>query len=299
MQISIFAAFIAGLISFLSPCVLPLVPGYISMLSGIGVEQLRQGDRPRTSLFASALAFVGGFSLVFVSFGASASAVGQFLLHNKSLLAPFAGAVIVLFGLHLIGWLGRIPVVAGLVVGALLVVTGVVLWARSGPDTRETFPAQLISVSLIFLAGPTLTRWLNRDVHFRSLGGQSQGKDGAKQGPFAGMFSGFLLGFAFAFGWTPCIGPILAGVLGLAATSGTVTRGVFLLAVYSAGLAIPFLLTALGINRFLRFYQRFRRHLQAVEVASGGLLLAVGGLIFVNRLTWLSGKLSFLNRFVK
>ncbi len=123
--------------------------------------------------------------------------------------------------------------------------------------------------------------------------------DCAKQGPFAGVLSGFLLGFAFAFGWTPCIGPILAGVLGMAASSGTVGQGVFLLAIYSTGLAIPFLLTALGINQFLRFYQRFRRHLAAVEVASGGLLLAVGCLIFVNRLTWLSGKLSFLNAFVK
>lgn len=299
MQISIVAAFLAGLISFLSPCVLPLVPGYISMLSGIGVEQLKQGDRPRTSLFASSIAFVNGFSLVFISFGASASAVGQFLLHNRTLLAPFAGAMIVLFGLHLVGWLGHIPVRAGLVLGGALATAGVVIWLRSGPDARATVPAQLISVSLIFLAGPTLTRWLNRDVHFRNLGGQSQGQDSAKQGPFAGMVSGFLLGFAFAFGWTPCIGPILAGVLGMAATSGTVAQGVFMLAVYSAGLAIPFLLTALGINQFLRFYQRFRRHLAAVEVASGGLLLAVGGLIFVNRLTWLSGKLSFLNFFVR
>ena len=108
-----------------------------------------------------------------------------------------------------------------------------------------------------------------------------------------------LLGFAFAFGWTPCIGPILAGVLAMAATAETVSRGIFLLAFYSAGLAIPFLLTALGINQFLRFYQRFRRHLHAVEVGSGALLLAVGYLIFFNRLTWLSGKLSFLNVFVK
>src|SRR6202035_5347049 len=90
MQISIFAAFIAGLISFLSPCVLPLVPGYISMLSGIGVEQLRQGEQPRGSLLTSAIAFVCGFSVVFVTFGASASAVGQFLVHNRNLLAPFA-----------------------------------------------------------------------------------------------------------------------------------------------------------------------------------------------------------------
>ena len=298
MQVSILAAFVAGLISFLSPCVLPLVPGYISMLSGIGVDQLRRGEKPRGSLIASSFAFVMGFSVVFVAFGASASAVGQFLLQNKNLLAPFAGAIIVLFGLHLIGVLGKIPVRAGMVVGALLALAGLLIWMRMGDDAPRFFgPAQLISVSLIFLAGPMLTRWLNRDMHFRNLGGQT--KQDTDAGPFAGVLSGFLLGFAFAFGWTPCIGPILAGVLAMAATSETISRGVFMLAIYSAGLAIPFLLTALGINQFLGFYQRFRRHLHAVEVGSGVLLLAVGCLIFVNRLTLLSGKLSFLNGFVK
>src|SRR6201987_1429842 len=298
MQVSILAAFLAGLISFLSPCVLPLVPGYVSMLSGIGVEQLRRGEKSRGSLLVSSFAFVMGFSVVFIAFGASASAVGQFLLQNKSLLAPFAGAIIVLFGLHLIGLLGRIPVRAGVVVGALLAIAGAAIRIRLGENASQSFgPAQLISVSLIFLAGPMLTRWLNRDVHFRNLGGHAA--EDTDAGPFAGVVSGFLLGFAFAFGWTPCIGPILAGVLAMAATSETVSHGVFLLAVYSAGLAIPFLLTALGINQFLRFYQRFRRHLHAVEVGSGALLLAVGYLIFFNRLTWLSGKLSFLNVFVK
>jgi cytochrome c biogenesis protein CcdA len=181
----------------------------------------------------------------------------------------------------------------------MLAVAGVAIWLRLGENAPRLFgPAQLISVSLIFLAGPMLTRWLNRDVHFRNLGGQAE-KDDSAAGPFAGVLSGFLLGFAFAFGWTPCIGPILAGVLAMAATSDTVSRGVFMLAVYSAGLAIPFLLTALGINQFLGFYQRFRRHLHAVEVGSGVLLLAVGCLIFVNRLTLLSGKLTFLNGFVK
>jgi len=185
-----------------------------------------------------------------------------------------------------------------LAIGGILLAIAAVVWLRfGGADLWGFGPAQLISVSLIFLLGPMLTRWLNRDVHFRNLGGQKE--EERSTGPLAGVFSSFLLGFAFAFGWTPCIGPILAGVLAMAATEDTISRGVFLLAVYSAGLAIPFLLTGLGINQFLKFYQRFRRHLHAVEVGSGALLLAVGYLIFFNRLTWLSGKLGFLNVFVK
>jgi cytochrome c-type biogenesis protein len=283
-QVTALTAFLAGVVSFLSPCVLPLVPGYVSMLSGLGIEQLQRGEKPRGSLFGSALAFVIGFSAVFITFGASASAVGQFLVRNRTLLAPLAGAIIVLFGLHLIGWLVHLPVRLGVLAGLLLVAAAAMLGLRQGL-LGPVEPIHLVSASLIFFLGPFLSRWLNRDIHFRHLGGRP------------GVVSGFLMGFAFAFGWTPCIGPILAAVLALAATQETVLRGVALLAVYSAGLAIPFLLTALGINQFLGFYQRFRRHLHAVEVFSGVLLLAVGGLIYLNRLTWLSGKLSFLNSF--
>jgi len=300
MQVSILYAFVAGIISFLSPCVLPLVPGYVSMLSGVGVEQLRAGQPARNSLFASSIAFVSGFSVVFISFGASASVVGQFLLQHKALMGPVAGAMIVLFGLHLVGWLIKLPVSIGLAIGAVLAFGAALLYRRMGTDT--TGPGgligsvQLLSIALIFLAGPSMTRWLNRDVRFHDLGGQTE--DQAKKGgALSGVTSGFLLGFAFAFGWTPCIGPILAAVLVLAANAETISKGVFLLAVYSAGLAVPFLLTAVGINKFLRFYQRFRKHLHTVEVLSGVLLLFVGTLIFMNRLTWLSGKLGFLNKF--
>jgi len=116
-DVSLAGAFIAGLISFLSPCVLPLVPGYISMLSGIGVEQLRQGEQPKGGLFSSALSFVVGFSVVFIGFGASASAVGGFLQQHKNLLTPIAGALILLFGLHLLGGLIKMNVRAGIVLG--------------------------------------------------------------------------------------------------------------------------------------------------------------------------------------
>src|SRR5271156_216148 len=283
--ISIFGAFVAGLVSFLSPCVLPLVPGYISMLSGIGVEQLKEGKTPRGGLVWSALAFVIGFSVVFIAFGASASAVGSFLLRNRASLAPVAGALILMFGLHLTGLLTKISIRAGLLVGAVLVALAGILTMRPGLFVAWLKPIHFFAVSLIFLLGPSLTRWLNRDVRFRNLGSHP------------GPFSGFLMGFAFAFGWTPCIGPILASVLAVAATRDTIWQGIFMLAGYSAGLAIPFLITALGIGGFLRFYQKFRRHLHTVEVFSGVLLLAVGGLVFLNRLTWLSGKLAFLNKF--
>jgi cytochrome c-type biogenesis protein len=243
-DVSLAGAFLAGLISFLSPCVLPLVPGYISMLSGIGVEQLRQGQQPKSGLFASALSFVIGFSVVFVSFGASASAVGGFLRQNRALLAPIAGALILLFGLHLLGGLMRMNIRAGIVLGALLVAFGIASLVHRGPLFAGLGASHFFSLSIIGFFGPQLARWLNRDVHLRS----SDTKPG--------ILSGFLLGFAFAF-----------------------------------------LLTALGLGHFLRFYQNFRRHLHAVELFSGVLLLFVGGLVFFNKLTWLSGKLTFLNRF--
>jgi len=285
-DVSLAGAFLAGLVSFLSPCVLPLVPGYISMLSGIGMEELRKGEAPTSGLFASSLAFVAGFSIVFISFGASASAVGSFLLQNRGLLAPVAGALILLFGLHLLGALIKLNLRAGIVLGALLVALGIAAYLRHAPLFAGLGASHFFSLSLIGFFGPTMARWLNRDVHLRSKATQP------------GIWSGFLLGFAFAFGWTPCIGPILSAVLLLAARSDTIARGVLLLAVYSAGLAIPFLLTALGISRFMVFYKNFRKYLHAVELFSGALLLLIGGLVFFNRLTWLAGKLSFLNSIV-
>jgi cytochrome c-type biogenesis protein len=286
-DVSLAGALLAGLISFLSPCVLPLVPGYISMLSGIGMEELREGQAPRGGLLLSALSFVIGFSVVFISFGASASAVGSFLRQNRGILAPVAGGLILLFGFHLLGLLAKLTVRWGVVLGALLVTVGVVVGTTTsaGVGVGGLKTVHFIALSMIGFFGPGMTRWLNRDVRLRSESSRP------------GMVSGFLLGFAFAFGWTPCIGPILATVLALAAASETVARGILLLAVYSAGLAIPFLLTALGIKQFLGFYKSFRTQLHRVELFSGGLLVLIGGLVFLNRLTWLSGKLTFLNRF--
>jgi len=163
---------------------------------------------------------------------------------------------------------------------------GIASLMHHGPLFAGLGAAHFFSLSIIGFFGPVLARWLNQDVRIHNTD--------TKQ---PGIVSGFFLGFAFAFGWTPCIGPVLSAVLVLAAASETIARGVLLLAVYSAGLAVPFLLTALGLGQFLRFYQNFRRHLHAVELFSGALLLFIGSLVFLNKLTWLSGKLTFLNRF--
>lgn len=275
--------FAAGLISFLSPCVLPLVPGYVSMLSGVGVDQLKEGQGSTGKLLSSAFAFVVGFSAVFITMGATASAVGQFLLRNRNLLEPIAGALIVLFGLHLTGLLTKISVRVGIITGLVLVAIGLVLNFRTGTHSVVK-PVHFYAASLVLLFGPSLTRWLNRDVHMQNVGGSKPG-----------IVSGFLLGFAFALGWTPCIGPILTTVLAIAATREKVIEGVILLTLYSAGLAIPFLLTAIGIGRFMKFYQKFRRHLHTVEVSSGVLLLVIGALIFGNGLTYISGHIQGAN----
>ena len=230
------AAFVAGLISFLSPCVLPLVPGYVSLISGVGVEQLKlkEGGLFRKVMLNSA-AFIIGFSIVFITLGAISTEVGQILAQYKSLLARIAGVVIILFGLHLTG---------------------------------------------IFQIKALLA-----DTRLHGLKGSSS------------AWGAFVIGFAFAFGWTPCVGPILAVVLGFAAAQDTVWKGILLLAIYSAGLAVPFLVTSLGIERFLKFYNRFKFHMHAVEVASGALLIGLGILLVMGRFALISGYFSFLNRF--
>ncbi|MGH9688692.1 MAG: cytochrome c biogenesis protein CcdA [Candidatus Acidiferrales bacterium] len=276
MVVFAFWVFVAGLLSFLSPCVLPLVPGYVTMLSGIGMEQLKEGEGSSSKLLTSAFSFVIGFSAVFIAMGATASVVGGFLSRNRDLLVTIAGAFIILFGLHLIGWLAKISVRIGVIVGALLLAGGLALQFEGG-SIGFVKPVHFYSVAVIFFIGPKLTRWLNRDVHMQNVGGKKPG-----------IISGFLMGFAFALGWTPCIGPVLAGVLAIAATRAKVTEGIILLMCYSAGLAIPFLLTAVGIGRFLKFYQKFRKHLHTVEVVSGVVLLLVGLLFFGPGLTLIS-----------
>jgi cytochrome c-type biogenesis protein len=221
------AAFLAGLLSFLSPCVLPLVPGYVSLISGVSVEELQVGDKAlKQRVLLHAVLFVCGFSVVFIALGAAATGISNLLGRYREWILYAAGVLIILFGLHLTGLL-KIP-------------------------------------------------FLYRDTRLHSVK-----TDASPAGSF-------LLGFAFAFGWSPCIGPILAAVLKFAAEQDTVLKGILLLAVYSLGLAVPFLITALAVNRFLHFYARFRSHLHKVEVASGVLLIGLGVLVFY-------GKFALLN----
>jgi cytochrome c-type biogenesis protein len=230
------AAFFAGLISFLSPCVLPLVPGYVSLISGVGLEELKssQGQLMRR-VMVNSIGFILGFSVVFIALGAISTELGQVLGSYKHTLARVAGVIIILFGLHLTG---------------------------------------------IFKIKAFYT-----DARLHNLKGGNT------------PLGAFVIGFAFAFGWTPCLGPILTAILTLASEQDTLVKGILLLAVYSLGLAVPFLLTSLGIERFLKFYSRFRSHMHALEVASGALLIALGVLLVINRFTLISNWFSFLNRF--
>jgi len=219
-RLSLPLVFFAGLASFLSPCVLPLVPGYVSMISGAGVEELKS---PQAQLMrrvmVNSVGFILVFSVVFITLGAIASEIGQVTARYKHTLSIVAGVIIIIFGLHLTG---------------------------------------IFKIKALYT-----------DARLHSVKGSST------------LLGAFVVGFAFAFGWTPCLGPILSGILALASEQDTLMKGVFLLGVYSLGLAVPFLLTSLLMERFLKFYGRFRSHMHALEVASGGLLIALGILLVI------------------
>ena len=224
-NVSLIAAFGAGFLSFISPCVLPLIPGYLSFVSGVSLEEMR-GDQAlaaRRQVILTSLAFVLGFSLVFIALGASASVLGRFLFRNSTLLERIAGALVIVIGLHTMG-VFRLPFL----------------------ETEKRLQA------------------------------------GTKPKTLTGAV---LVGMAFGFGWTPCIGPILSGILVLAGSKETIWEGVVMLAVYSLGLGIPFLLTALAINKFFAASSRIRKHYHAIEVTSGLLLVGIGLLLFTGQMT--------------
>ena len=243
-NVSLFGAFIAGVLSFISPCVLPLIPGYLSFISGVSLEEMRGmpvaaggggaavtagvgdtalNDAAKRQVVVTSLFFILGFSLVFVALGASATVLGQFLMDRLTVLGKIAGVLLVIFGLHTMG---------------------------------------------VFKIN-----WLLQEkrVHMQSKP--------------AGMVGAMIVGISFAFGWTPCIGPILSAILLVAAQQESVNQGIILLSIYSLGLAIPFLLTALAINQFFVAFSKIRRHYHTIEIVSGLLMIVIGVLIFTNRFT--------------
>jgi len=223
----IIGAFAGGMLSFLSPCVLPLVPGYVSLVSGLSVAELQEGERGNLRrIVVSTLLFVAGFTAVFVALGAAASGLGQTLREHQRTLEQVAGVLVMVMG--------------------------------------------------VFLAGFVSPRFLmvERRMHV------SPSEVGAWAPP--------LMGAAFAFGWTPCIGPILAGVLGLAEHDATLSRGVVLLAVYSLGLGVPFMITGVAFDRMTGLFAVVKRHFRVINLVAGVFLFAFGFLLFTHRLTRLS-----------
>lgn len=227
-SITVFIAFAAGVLSFLSPCVLPLVPGYVAQISGVSIDNLKAGTGSRRAVILNSLAFNAGLSVIFLLLGTTAGLVGSAIISNPW-VRIIGGLIIIVFGLQMMG---------------------------------------LLKIATLYKD----TRFFSNDKP-------------------RGMLGSVTLGMAFAAGWTPCIGPILGGIIGLAATSGGWRNGFVLSAFYSAGLAVPFLLTGLGINQFLGFYANFRKHLHKVEVLSGIILIVVGVLVMSNRATALSSYL--------
>ena len=234
-QVSLFAAFSAGLLSFVSPCVLPLVPSYLSYITGLSVDKLTDveaREQFRKTIILNSLLFVAGFSSVFIAFGASATLVGQLLYQYQDVIRKVGGVLIILFGLYLLG----------------------------------LFKTQFL------MREHRLIQFESRPV---------------------GYVGSFLIGTAFAAGWTPCVGPVLGAILAYASTTDSMRDGVILLATYSVGLGLPFLLTAFGVDRFLTYFKQFRVYLGGVSMVSGGVLVVVGAMLYADSLAVVT---SFLDR---
>ena len=237
-----YLAFAAGLLSVLSPCVLPLMPAYLSLISGITVEQMREGTHDavlRRRVMLACVGFIAGFSLVFIVLGVSAVSIGQ---------------VVRTWDVNVFG----VGIGFGEIMGVVVILLG------------------------LHMAGITPMRALYRDTRFQPKVTRH------------GFASSFLVGSAFALGWSPCIGPILASILGLAAVRESAAQGAALLTIYSAGLAVPFLVAGWSIEYFFQAFERIKHHFRKLEVASGIVLVGVGVLLVTGRLSWLNTRFQFM-----
>ena len=263
-------AFLFGLISFLSPCVLPMAPPYLAYLGGTTLDQITGDEdqidrRAKRRVLWAAMFFVLGLGVVFVALGVGMATAGNFLLANKQTFGLISGVLIFVFGLHFWGLRGALTVTTAALVILIL------WWLLLDQSLAERLHEAWLGLAAVVVAAVSLfaTGWdkipvLNREARF----------DGPAEAGSIG--ASFLIGMAFAFGWTPCLGPILGAILSFAAQSESPTGGAVLLGFYALGLGVPFLIAAIFIGPFLRWARGFRRHLGLVERIMGAMLIAVG-----------------------
>jgi cytochrome c-type biogenesis protein len=274
-------AFSAGALSFLSPCVLPLVPVFITNLAGASVED-GQSTASRSITVRHAVAFTAGLSLVFVALGASAGLLGSFVLDHLRSVEQVAGLLLILLGALLLPGYERRSAYA--MVGVLAILAGVLLLLAEVAALRDSPARLLILAGALFVVWARFAGFLRLNLFSRTL----QFNLGGSHGP--SYWRSALVGGAFATGWTPCVGPILGGILTLAAASGEVWTGVYLLLAYSAGFSVPFLITGLAVADVTRVLKKFQRHMSLLEVMSAVVMVGLGTLL-------LSGRLAALNEY--
>ncbi len=276
-DLSLFIAFSAGVLSFLSPCVLPIIPGYISYISGVGAKEVQERGGFSVKAFVASFLFVLGFSLVFTLMGASATALGSLLREYQGLIAKVGGGVVVFFGLHFAGvflrqnFLKELLGVASLL-GALFLF-GVI---------QQKLFFDLLGIVLVVLF---LYLFGFHELLYRQMRQELKGS--------VGGLGAFLLGMFFAFGWSPCIGPVLGSILLYASQKETALEGALLLFSYSLGLGIPFLVAGGLISAFLGFVRGFSRFFGVVEFVGGVLLVLLGVLITTGELARISLLLGY------
>ena len=271
LEVTFLGAFIAGVLAFLSPCVLPIIPAYLSYISGVGIEEVQREKRLfNVRIFLATLFFVIGFSIVFTMLGAGASFIGQFLRTYQTEIAKVGGGLVIFFGLHFAGALLR-PNFLRELIGVQSFITALYLFKVIGKETFFSLTGALAIVLTLYLFGV-------HEYLYRQLKTEAKTK--------ASYIGAFVIGVVFAFGWTPCIGPILGSILFLASQQETVREGAVMLLLFSFGLGVPFLVAGLLFSLFLNFVKKFGKFFGVVEFIGGVLLISLGLLLVLDKLSW-------------
>lgn len=280
-NISLFAAFIGGIVAFLSPCVLPIIPGYIAYISGVSLSA-SENRGINWKVVLSAVAFVIGFSIVFTLMGAASTTIGSFLQEYKAVISKIAAIVVIILGIHFTGILQSDKAKKILIIFSFVSLAFYLYDFMSNKDIfGNGFFIFLLAIilNLFYFTGFYKTLYIQKTAQIE------------KKPP--GVVGAFFVGIAFALGWTPCIGPILGAILLMASQQETVMQGTLLLFSFSLGLGIPFIITAAAINLFFTFFNFIKRYFLIIEVIGGILLIIIGVLIMTGELEKLSSLLSF------